>query len=519
MFLSQLARQLDELGAEGVRAAVEAHARSLRPSERAAFLGVFAVGATNAIAGGLLEEIDRLAAELTDLPPRWDRGYRHWDDDDDDDAYEIESSELDDLFVAAGERFLAGDVALAAAAYERLLDSVVGAVDDERGISLRPDAELVEEAFTRVLWCRMRSAPTRVVDAVESYRILTSVPSLSTVLAAHPDLGPPGDDMLRIAADGLLGADPTEASWEARARLGLGLALRAHVDGFDSVIAFARLPGPLRLDVATWAVRQLVDDGSLAVAADLAHDTIDAMGDSQAVAELADIAAALDVQLGRPALDAATRAWSASPTITRLEVALEAATPNEREQFVTEAAAHSFNDRFLATATSILAGDVHAAAARALDASSWDHSRRAIQLAVAACCAVASPVRIPRIETAIASACVVADHRRPWATTSTAPVRHTPTPLADRLRTALTTIETDSTYLAAARGLVHDTVEAILEAKERSQYAVAARLIVVVAATREAVEGVAAGELIDEFDQRYRRFSAFRKELRAARAP
>ena len=92
----------------------------------------------------------------------------------------------------------------------------------------------------------------------------------------------------------------------------------------------------------------------------------------------------------------------------------------------------------------------------------------------------------------------------------------TGTPLVTHLRTELARVEPDATHLTMARGIVHDTAESILDAKERSGYAIAAELIALLAVTTEAIDGTPATTVTAEFDARYRRFSAFRKELRAA---
>lgn len=117
--LSELVRRLDQLGPAGVRTALEHHARSLRPSQRAGFLEIFAASSPAGSSEDLLDEVERVVGELDELPLRqWD-GYRSWRDDGEDDDYATESADIDDLLIAAGERFLAGDVDVAVAAHRR----------------------------------------------------------------------------------------------------------------------------------------------------------------------------------------------------------------------------------------------------------------------------------------------------------------------------------------------------------------------------------------------------------------
>ncbi len=513
--LSELARRLDQLGPAGVRTALERHARSLRPSQRAGFLDVFAASSPAGSSEDLLDEVERVVGELDDLSPRqWD-GYRSWRDDGEDDEYAMESADIDDLLIAAGERFLAGDVDVAVAAYRRLFDAIVSTVDDDRGVTLAPDVELIAEAATRLMWNVVRTAPDRVADVVDDYRLVAPMPSLAAILHAHPDFGPPAADALRTAADALMDRSANRPEWEARQSFGLALEMRAHVDGLDAVVAMARADTPERLEVTAWAVDRLVEGGRLEEAAALAHDTMAVTASSHRLAVLADTAANVDAQLGRPAFAAAATAWAAHPTISRLEAVLDAARPNERTSFIAATAEHPPTDRFLATATRILAGDVPAAATGALDAATLDWGRAALRLAVVACCATAGPTTMPLAEPALAAAYTTARRQaHSWLPEAPAPG----TPLVTHLRRELARVEPDATHLTMARGIVHDTAESILDAKERSGYAIAAELIALLAVTTEAIDGTPATTVTAEFDARYRRFSAFRKELRAATA-
>lgn len=345
VLLSELARRLDQIGPAGVRTALERQAWSLRPSQRAGFLGVFVASSPAGSAEDLLDEVERVVGELDDLSPRhWD-GYRSWRDDGEDDDYAMESADIDDLFIAVGERFLAGDVDVAVAAYRRLFDAIAGTVDDDRGVTLAPDVELIAEAATRLMWIVVRTAPDRVADVVDDYRLVAPMPSLAAILHAHPDLGPPAADALRTAADALMDRSANGPEWEARQSFGLALEMRAHVDGLDAVVAMARADTPERLEVTAWVVDRLIEDGRLDEATTLAHDTMAVTASSHRLAVLADTAANVDAQLGRPAFAAAATAWAAHPTISRLEAVLDAASPNERTSFIAATAEHPPTDR------------------------------------------------------------------------------------------------------------------------------------------------------------------------------
>jgi hypothetical protein len=58
----------------------------------------------------------------------------------------------------------------------------------------------------------------------------------------------------------------------------------------------------------------------------------------------------------------------------------------------------------------------------------------------------------------------------------------------------------------------------VLSAKDRPAYEIVAAMVVLLAQTTAVVDGGEPATVIDEYDHRYRRFSAFRGELRDARA-
>ena len=79
------------------------------------------------------------------MPPsqRWQWRER-WDDDEDE-PLPAEGAVAEDLLVAIGERFLAGDVAWAADAYEQVFAVVQSTFDDDRDIDLGVDRALAKD--------------------------------------------------------------------------------------------------------------------------------------------------------------------------------------------------------------------------------------------------------------------------------------------------------------------------------------------------------------------------------------
>jgi hypothetical protein len=69
-----------------------------------------------------------------------------------------------------------------------------------------------------------------------------------------------------------------------------------------------------------------------------------------------------------------------------------------------------------------------------------------------------------------------------------------------------------------ARRLIDGVAATVLGAKDRRHYRIVATVVVLLAHTSSALDTTSLGDVIEEYDRRYRRFSTFRGELRDARA-
>lgn len=522
-FLDELIRRLDTLGPDGVREALLAHARSLRPSQRQAFLEQFA---TANVADGttLLAEIDRFVGDVGALQGRpWRRSHR-WGHDEP--AFPAESLAIEDLLVAAGERFLAGDIGTAGVAYEKLLSAVVSTIDDDRNIDFDLDADITSEARDRLLWCLAHGdgvAPgeraRRIIDAIDATGVLMPMPRGDGFVRAHPDLAPVEDAVLRAVVAQIDECPTIGAGWRQRSWHELSLQLREHLDGIDAAIGFVREAQVPQLDGYRWLTDRHIELGALGTAAGLAVEALDRCRDSWDLATLADTAAELCAHLGRAdaAASAAMRAWRAHPTAARLETICDLAVPDA----VAAIASSPPDDRSLAATVAILAGDLVSAvnAAQRSDPGGRIGEHAATRLVVAACCHGAGPAAPHAlIATTISTACRALHHD------ALETLRHRPPnlpdpnriPLESRLLGALAQLTPDPARLDDARALVDAVTETVLGAKQRHHYATAAELVVLVAHTAEAINATPASETVAHFDNRYRRFPAFRTELRTA---
>lgn len=93
-----------------------------------------------------------------------------------------------------------------------------------------------------------------------------------------------------------------------------------------------------------------------------------------------------------------------------------------------------------------------------------------------------------------------------------------PADLGPRLCASIAASPCSAAHLGRANGVVAAAADSVLGAKERSRYATVARLVVALSHTTAAVDGTSAADLIAAYDTRFRRFSAFRAELRTATA-
>lgn len=520
-FLAELERRLDALGPDGLRRAVLAQAATLRPSQRPAFLALFDPAASPAVGEVLLGEVERFLGGLDASPARHQgRRWRDWDDD----PGPYRDEELEDLLTTAGERFLAGEFKVATAAIERLLGAMVDSIDNDDAPELGAEVALVREARDRLLWSiaaadgRLTDRAERMVDVVERFALLAPAPDLVDVLTAHPTAGPPEGDVLAAMADRLGDRMAAAPSWQLGRQVGLWCQLHEHLGGLASVVALAAQSWPWRLEIYRWVVDRYEADGQVDVAARLADDALAALSDSWQLADLADTAARLHRQLGdRSRASAASwRAWTAHPTITRLERLLDdGEAAGDLDATIDRLASTAPSDPTLAAAVAVLAGDVDAVVARARPPT-IDHGHAATRLAVAVCCRLAARPAAPTVERVLNTAVDIATR----ADLRAELLRRTPateaaTPLVDRLRTALDRLPVDPAQAHVAERLLDGFAAEVLGRKDRASYATVAALVVAVADTNARI-GSRHSDLIAAYDERYRRFAAFRRELRDA---
>ena len=530
-FQAALAERLDGLGPDGLRTLLERRAATLRPSEREAFLALFdPVEGDDAPppTASIDWDLAAFAEAVARMPPsrRW--GWRERWEDDEDEPLPAEGAVAEDLLVAIGERFLAGDVAWAAGAYEQVFTVLRSTVDDDRDIELGVDRALASEARNRLLWAIATTEPEaaaagrRMADAVELCDHDTDALALEDVVAARPGSDPVASEVLRAFADALTEELSALPPWDRRRRLSLACEIGFRLDGVDAVVAAVRSGAMPRLDTYRWLVSHLAASGEPQRAAELGDEALAGERRSYDVADLADEVAALWLQLGHPesALAAQCRSWQCRPTVICLERVLDAADAAGRPGVPDAVDEHPSGSRFLQAAVHVLAGHLDDAIAPVAGTEHQSsHDRYAAdRLAIATAChaSMAGPVR-PEIAGAVHHACSRAEMAG-WFELDRHRDREPPTPLAERLLTALAAVPADPARLDVARQRVAALAERVLGAKDRPAYEIVAAMVVLLAQTTASVDGGEPATVIDEYDYRYRRFSAFRGELRDASA-
>ena len=529
-FQAALTRRLDELGPDGLRALLERRAAVLRPAERQAFLALL-----DPVEGGKppppTASIDRDLVAFADavaaMPPsqRW-RWRERWDDDEDE-PLPAEGAVAEDLLVAIGERLLAGDVAWAVGAYEQVFRVIASTEADERDIELGVDRALATEARNRWLWAIATSEPAvdeagrRMAEAVELSEFGTDALVLDDIVSARPGAGPIADEVLRAFAAALTDDFAGRPAWDGRRRLVLAFEIGVRLDGVDVLVDAARSGTVPRLDTYRWLVAHVSAAGELERAAALGDEALAAEGRSYEVVGLADEVALLWLRLGRPerALATQCRSWECRPTVVCLERVLDAADAAGRPGVPDEVVEHPSESRFLQGALALLAGRIDEAIApvAGVERQASHDGYAADRLVVAAAChgAVGGSVG-PTLRVAVAHACRRAETAG-WFELERSVHREPETPLADRLVAALDGLAPEPARLPIARKRVDALAERVLGAKERPAYETVAEVVVLLAQTTAAVDGTDAAAVIADYDHRYRRFSAFRRELREAR--
>ena len=331
-FMAALDRRLDTLGAEGVNAALRAAAGRLAPSERPAFLAMFDPLPVVSV-DGLVAEIEAFVV-----------GHRHGEDgsDDrrryrnewwDDDEVPRSSGEADDLFGRLGERFIAGDWAVAAEGYRRLLYVAVADVDSPDGCVVGGSHEVVQEALARYARCLVAggSEPVerraaRVIEALGDLGSSLGTPSLAEVLNSHPDSV---EDLEAMLAElGALAEDRarSDAAWTVSHFQTLALDIAVLLGGPDGVARLARDRSGQRPDRVweRWMI-ELVAVGRFAEAIEVGAEAIATLGSSRERARVADLHAANQRSTGDPrgALGTDVVAFSDAPSLGRLRQVLD----------------------------------------------------------------------------------------------------------------------------------------------------------------------------------------------------
>lgn len=337
-FLTILEQRLTALPVKDLRAALLAHAERLPAGDREAFLTIFptTVQAAGGSTGGGQSAPDReeLLADIDTFVERVGSGafFEGWGWDDDlheERAWGDESwtGEMDALFTATADTFLAGDLDLAREAYGRLLDAFT--LDQEVGTFCGPSdpcdmvATDVPEAVARYLRAVYETTPLpeRAEVLYEQYTDLCHLApatTLHTIAGTRRDELPGLDGFLPPWIE-ILTAN-TSGYW-AHDRQRLLTEATVWLAGTDGLAVVARQPGPHQPTAYLDWADALTHDERLNDAAEAAREAMALDGLTvEHRAELADRLAALTHRLGdsAAALDARRTAWRTHPTRQRL---------------------------------------------------------------------------------------------------------------------------------------------------------------------------------------------------------
>ena len=553
-FIMSLDQRLQELSASEIRSALLTHAQALASDERDAFLGIFtepspaghdekAPDTTWPVGDDpLLHDIDAFVGRVAS--GKYFEGFG-WDEEiHDQRSFGDESwaSEMDDLFGGAQDAFLAGELGLSRAAYQRLLEAF--GLDQEVGTFCGPDAavEMVEtdivEAESRYLRAvyETTSPAERAAALVGEWFGLptwASVPSLAMVRETRrqdlPDLEaflPEWITQLRSIG----GRAP-------QARRLLAEAAELH-GGVDELALLAR-------DSATDQARHYLDwvealrrtgrDPDAAAAAREALQTLDPYGETRArIAE--HLAESMTGDAGE-ILAAQRAAWRAAPTQERLLRLHHAATVTGQVPQAMAAEAEALEtgegpDRangWLRAALFLLAGRFDDAV-RLLDSPPESNPQRGasrvlVPYLLAAGCA--GPTRPEWTSTRVGRLLRSVDHPESWNWTDLYRLDTNDRtgdeirPLSELLTEQLAAAADDPALrlqcLETALSEVDRQVDTVVSGQFRGGYAEAARLVACCAEAVTLEEGEEAGTfLVAQRRDRYPRHAAFRRELDAA---
>lgn len=345
-FLTVLEQRLAALPVEDLRAALVAHAERLPAGNREAFLAIFPVPGARAsqVPGPRLAPCPdgtRLLADIDAFVNRVSSGafFEGWGWDDElheERAWGDESwvAEMDDLFAAAADAFLAGDLALAKDAYGRLLDAFD--LDQEVGTFCGSESASdmvgtdVPEAVARYLRALYETTPLpeRAEELYDRYADLCSLApgtSLHTIAGTRRSGPPELDEFLPAWIEVLTGE--TSGFW-ARDRQRLLTEATVWHAGTDGLATVARRPGDHQPTAYLDWIDALAGDDRIADAAAAAREAMTSTGwPAERSAEVADRLGTLSTRLDDPqaALAAHRTAWRTHPNRDRLLTLVAAA--------------------------------------------------------------------------------------------------------------------------------------------------------------------------------------------------
>jgi hypothetical protein len=543
-FLRRLRDRLEVLDAEHLREALMAHAATLEPAARLAFLAIFDddrdLGAAPAD--------DSLPADVTHLVERISAGEYFdgwgWDDDlHDERAWGDESwaGEMDDLFARTGQAFLADDLRRACEAYRRLFDALL--LDEEVGTFSGPSpapemltADLTEAKARALRALYEISEPDDRIDALATaigdWRYLGDAVGIRAVADALPgELA--GLDV--FLGDWIAGLRPTTGGQLSHDNRVLLVEAAAWRDGPDGVGALASDHGADNPELFVAWVDTLIDTGRASeAAAACAHALATMPAHGEPRAQIAERSATLSAE---PAdkLAAARQAWRAAlttPRLRRLATLADTTTLTDEADTLDEAAVPAR----LAAALLVLAGRIDDATillqrTEPLGWSRGDHPGPLVLPFLLLAAAGNDPHNIARLHGANALLAAVdlsgwRDMRhlldRDDDDDEPIPGEDEPLPelsalLAERVRTVEATDDQRLRWLGRARAIADARIAAIVQAKHRGAYDRAAQLAVACAEALALTEGPpAAARAITELRDRYPRHVAFRAALDAA---
>jgi hypothetical protein len=555
-FLAVLEQRLAGLPVEDLRAALVAHAERLPAGNREAFLAIFPAPGAGAgqVPGPRLAPCPDGARLLADIDAFVDRvrsgaffeGWG-WDDElHEERAWGDESwvGEMDDLFAAAADAFLAGDLALARDAYGRLLDAFD--LDQEVGTFCGSEnasdmvATDVPEAVARYLRAVYETTPLpdraeALYDRYADRCHLTPGTSLHTIAGTRRSGLPDLADFLPTWVDVLTGET---SGYQARDRQRLLTEATVWHAGTDGLATVARRPGDHQPTAYLDWIDALTGDGRIAAAAAAAREAMTSTGwPSERSAEVADRLGTLSTRLGDPqaALDAHRTAWRTRPNRDRLLTLVAAADAAGQRAGVLAAEADlvaTTPDR-LGCELLLLADrtDTAATALAGSDPLSWsdpDHPGPIVwPYLVAASVAPA----VPPADTKLGQQFAAIDTAGRWydgtaldppddgsGGAPVAPARLSVL-LARHIADHPGSPQRRQQWLDVTRGVVDQRVDAVVSNKHRGAYQRVAVLTVAYAeALALAGDQAAAATFLTEIRGRYPRHVAFRDELDRATA-